>query len=139
MSGETNLQVLLSSLNPIGDDEVYTFAILDDVNTLGANDSFALIREKEGTTVICPLQRARRAGLIHEGEFARITLAVHSSLQAVGLTAHFSKTLADAGISCNVVAGFYHDHLFVPWACRDEALRRLQNLTESPVQSDVDA
>ena len=82
-------------------------------------DGFALIREDEGLTLI----RAHP-----EGEWARISLEVHSSLSAVGLTAALSAALVEAGISANIVAALRHDHLFVPWDRRDEALARIQSL-----------
>ncbi len=84
-------------------------------------DAFALVREDEGTTAIVPVE---------PGEFARITLQVHSALEGVGLTAAVSGGLAAVGIACNVVAGFHHDHLFVPWERRDEALAVLRELAE---------
>ena len=63
--------------------------------------------------------------------FARITLTVHSALEGVGLTAAVAGALAQAGIACNVVAGYHHDHLFVPWDRREEALAILQRLSQS--------
>jgi hypothetical protein len=76
---------------------------------------FAVIREDEGVTLILTRADADRAGLDYEYVAARITLRVGSALTDVGLTALFSRTLADAGISCNVIAGLAHDHLFVDW------------------------
>lgn len=87
-------------------------------------EAFALIREDEGTTAIVPATGEGAA-------FARITLQVHSALEGVGLTAAVSGALAEAGIACNVVAGFHHDHPFVPWDCRDEALEILQRLAQA--------
>jgi hypothetical protein len=87
-------------------------------------DAFAVIREEEGVTAIIA---GDRAGM----PFARITLTVHSALEGVGLTAAVSGALAKAGIACNVVAGYHHDHLFVPWERRDEALGVLQRLAEA--------
>ena len=83
-----------------------------------------MIREEEGVTAIIA---GDRAGM----PFARITLTVHSALEGVGLTAAVSGALAKAGIACNVVAGYHHDHLFVPWERRDEALGVLQRLAEA--------
>jgi hypothetical protein len=80
-------------------------------------DTFALVREDEGIIAI----RATPSG-----EWARISLGVHSSLEAVGLTAAFSRALAAADISANVVAGLHHDHIFVQWERREQALRVLQ-------------
>jgi len=80
-------------------------------------DQFALVREEEGLTVIGPDPA---------GEWARISLGVHSSLDAVGMTAALSTRLTEAGISANVVAAFYHDHFFVPWDRREEALACLR-------------
>jgi len=84
-----------------------------------AADAFALVREAEGLTAV---------RVNPNGEWARISLGVESSLEAVGLTAAFSRALADLGISANVIAALHHDHIFVPWDRRDEALKALQSL-----------
>ena len=88
---------------------------------------YAVIREDEGVTVILTRADADQAGLAYDYVAARITLRVGSALTDVGLTALFSRTLADAGISCNVIAGLAHDHLFVDW---DQATRALALLRE---------
>jgi hypothetical protein len=82
-------------------------------------NAFALIREDEGVTVIRPGQG-----------WARITLGVHSSLAAVGLTARVASALAQREISANMVAAFHHDHVFVPWDRRAEALAVLRALSQ---------
>jgi hypothetical protein len=89
---------------------------------------FALIREDEGVTLILTRADADRAGLAYDYVAARITLRVNSALDGVGLTALFSRTLADAGISCNVIAARSHDHIFVDWAQRTQALSLLTAL-----------
>jgi hypothetical protein len=89
---------------------------------------FALIREEEGPTLVLTRADADRAGLAYDYVAARITLRVNSALADVGLTAAFSRTLAAAGISCNVIAGLAHDHLFVAWDQRARALGLLQEL-----------
>ena len=82
-----------------------------------------------GPTVIAPHAALQAAGVDPGAEWARISLTVHSDLAAVGLTAAFARALADKGISANVVAGFYHDHIFVPWLRRHDALNALQELS----------
>jgi uncharacterized protein len=89
---------------------------------------FSLIREEEGPTLVLTRADADRAGLVYDYVAARITLRVNSALADVGLTAAFSRTLAAAGISCNVIAGLAHDHLFVAWDQRARALALLQEL-----------
>ena len=118
MSGETDLGLLLASLTPILDPIEYGFETAAEARTLG--DAFALIREDEGVTVIRPGKG-----------WARITLGVHSSLAAVGLTARVAAALADVGISANMVAAFHHDHVFVPWDRREEAVAILRGLSET--------
>ena len=89
---------------------------------------FALIREDEGLTLILTRADADRAGLAYDYIAARITLRVNSALTGVGLTAASSRTLADAGISCNVIAARSHDHIFVDWTQRTQALEKLTRL-----------
>ena len=89
---------------------------------------FALIREDEGPTLILTRTDADRVGLAYDYVAARITLRINSALADVGLTASFSRTLAAAGISCNVIAGLAHDHLFVAWDERARALALLREL-----------
>jgi hypothetical protein len=89
------------------------------------------VAEDEGLTLVVTQAEADRLGLAYDYVAARITLRVHSDPAAVGMTAAFSRALADAGLSCNVVAGYFHDHLLVPWDRADEALRLLEGLGRS--------
>ena len=59
-----------------------------------------------------------------------ITLQIHSSLDAVGLTAAFSTASAKNNISANVVAGFYHDHILVAKQDAEKAIETLELLTK---------
>jgi hypothetical protein len=61
--------------------------------------------------------------------WAQITLGVESSLDAVGMMAAVSAALAARGISCNPVSAFLHDHVFVPWDRREDALAALAHLS----------
>jgi len=84
-------------------------------------------REDEGVTAIVPAEVADELG-IDGPDFARITLMVHSDLEGVGLTAAVATALAGAGIACNMVAAFHHDHAFVPSGRADEAMDVLRAL-----------
>ena len=112
---------MLAGMSPKLDDQSYTFAVLGDGEPPLAT-VFAIVREAEGTTVILPMGEA-------QSDYARITLQVHSALDGVGLTAAVSTALAKAGIACNVIAGYYHDHLFVQWGRREEAMEILRDLS----------
>ena len=130
MSGETDLKKLLKSMRPELNAGEYVFCALDSSTQLADVAPLGFFREWEGMTVILPRADADKAGLSYAGTFAWITLTVHSSLEAVGLTAAFSRALTEAGISCNVVAAFYHDHIFVPVADAERALAVLRTLSE---------
>jgi len=67
--------------------------------------------------------------LAYEFVAAWITLQVHSALEAVALTAAISHALTEAGVSANVVAGYTHDHVFVPLERADDAMRALGTLS----------
>ena len=124
MPGETNLQRLLSGLTPSLSDDEYVFCSLPETSVpqpLSA-EAFAVIQEPEGCTVILKRRLAETHELSFEITFRRITLGVHSSLQAVGLTAAVAGQLAAADISANVVAGYYHDYVFVPADRADHAI-----------------
>jgi hypothetical protein len=117
MTGETDLTVLLSGLDARVREGEFVFATTE--LDLPAE---ARIVEREGTTLVLRRADAEAAGVGFEAVFAWITLEVHSSLAAVGLNAAVSSALADAGISCNMLAGYYHDHLLVPTDRAAEAL-----------------
>ncbi|MGZ8284179.1 MAG: ACT domain-containing protein [Allosphingosinicella sp.] len=130
MTGETELEQLLRELRPLLCARRYSFSVAQLMTpTPETLDVWARIEEDEGTTIIAA---ENCGGAIVELEaWARITLGVHSSLNAVGLTAHVAGVLAAANIPANVIAGFYHDHIFVPWLRRDEAIGLLTLLSES--------
>ena len=114
MTAITDLDVLLKSMSPELINEEYVFCTVNNAITEYLHlDPLATFREKEGLTLVLEKQKAIDGGLNFDGVFSLITLTVHSSLEAVGLTAAFATKLATYGISANVIAGYYHDHVFV--------------------------
>lgn len=113
MSGEKDLQQLLKSMKPEHNSGDYVFCKVESLEQINLNEVEMFFREKEGITLILKKEIAEILKLEYSVIMAWITLTVHSSLEAVGLTAAFSKALSENGISCNVVAAFYHDHIFV--------------------------
>jgi len=130
LAGETSLGTLLRSMSPELNKGDYVFCTLADASPLKGTEALGSFREREGLTVILERGQAEALDLPFEYVAAWITLTVHSSLQAVGLTAAFATALGQAGISCNVVAGYYHDHLFVGKDDAQKAMATLRQLAE---------
>jgi uncharacterized protein len=126
----SNLAELLQSMNPVLNRGVYAFVSLPAGGMPDRVEPIATFRESEGLTLIVEEPQAKDAGLPILFRAAWITLTVHSDLQAVGLTAAVATALAEAGISCNVVAAAYHDHLFVPVESASQAISVLQAMQE---------
>eukprot|EP00931_Biecheleriopsis_adriatica_P109797 TRINITY_DN84054_c0_g1_i1.p1 TRINITY_DN84054_c0_g1~~TRINITY_DN84054_c0_g1_i1.p1 ORF type:complete len:150 (+),score=43.82 TRINITY_DN84054_c0_g1_i1:51-500(+) len=136
-SGEMDLQKMLCGLKPILHDGIYVFtsvefqAVKDGRVKLPERDEVLMeMREKEGLTLVLEQAVADKHGIEYNYEAAWIQLEVHSSLEAVGLTAAFSKALGKEGVSANVVAGYYHDHIFVAHKDSGKACRILEALAE---------
>ena len=130
MTGERDLEKLVASMSPALMDGEYVFctfqnALYGDYLDL---EPIVTIKESEGLTLIVPKIRADEKNLSYESVFKGITLSVHSSLDAVGLTATFSSKLGEYGISANVIAGYYHDHIFVQKELADKAIDALNEL-----------
>lgn len=126
-TGETDLGVMLRTLRPEAQPGDWFFA------TVGAGTAVtaaATVHEPEGLSVVVDRAEAERLGLDDAHPFRWITLQVHSSLEAVGLTAAVSAALAEQGISCNMIAGAFHDHVFVPAAQLDDALVVLARVSD---------
>lgn len=130
MAGETNLNKLIRGMKAELHAGDYVFVTLKDSSMVPHADTIGTFREAEGMTVILSREKADALQLTYDFVAAWITLQVHSALEAVGLTAAFSAALAKQGISCNVVAGYYHDHLFVAKSDADRALCALQKLAD---------
>lgn len=122
--GEHDLSIMLATMAPVRDPVDYVFCTGPDDPP--RTDVLMTFREREGLTRILPATNER-----DELRYAHIELRVHSSLAAVGLTAAVSAALTQADISANVVAGYYHDHIFVPQARADDALDALLRLSAS--------
>ena len=130
MSGERDLEILLSTMSPRLADDEYVFLSFADARygDHAGLEPLAAIGEAEGLTLIVPKSAADSSGFDYETIFSRISLDVHSSLDAVGLTAAFSAALSARGISANVIAGYYHDHIFVQAEMAAEAVAALREL-----------
>ena len=128
MPGERDLQTLLRSADPEVRPGTFVFVVAHDESLLDRLDPEATIRETEGLTAVVRQERADALGVPYDHLAAWITLRVHSALDAVGLTAAVSAALARAGIACNVIAGYHHDHLLVPADRTADALEALSDL-----------
>ena len=128
--GNTKRGGLAPNLAP----ERYVFCSLPNATygDFAQTQPLACIAESEGLTLILTQDQADQEEFGYTGIFRCISLGLHSSLEAVGLTAKLSTALAHQGISANMFAGYYHDHLFVPAAHAERALNCLLQLNDSP-------
>ncbi|QLE72066.1 ACT domain-containing protein [Streptomyces rectiverticillatus] len=130
MAGERDLTKLLSGMRPELNAGRYVYTTVEGEAPAGVAP-VVTVREPEGLTLVVRQEEADAAGLSYEYVAGWITLRVHSALEAVGLTAAVAQALAQAGLSCNVVAGFHHDHLFVPYERAEEAVGVLEALARA--------
>lgn len=129
MSGELNLEKLLKTMKPKHNLGEYVFCVVENLNTIRQEDLIMTFKEVEGITIILRKEVADSLHLKYSFIASWITLTVHSSLEAVGLTAAFSTALSENQISCNVVAGFYHDHIFIDIKDTEKALSVLNTFS----------
>ncbi len=125
MTGSHYLRQLLSGMAPVLEDATYVFATFPDRNVPPGLSPRMMMQEGEGTTVIITQDEATAVNLPHDFPCRMITLNVHSALDAVGFLAKVTTRLAALGMGVNPVAGFYHDHLFVPSDRADDAMTAL--------------
>ena len=128
MAGTTDLAQLLRTLEPVRRDGEFVYTTVVEVPA--GLPVEAMVREPEGLTVVVRRDAADIHGIRYDYVAAWITLTVHSSLEAVGLTAAFATALGRDGISCNVLAGHHHDHILVATADAERAMDVLRALAE---------
>ena len=135
MTGETNLQKLINTMTPMLSEHEYIFATLHapTFEYLESLDPIGTFKEKEGLTVILLKSKADELAIDYSGIFRCITLNVHSSLDAVGLTATVSTKLTQVNISANVVAAYYHVHIFVASQDANKAIKALNELVKEGI------
>lgn len=130
MAGETRLKELIQSMQPRLNTGDYVFVLKPASIQVPTEHVIGLFKEKKGITMILDRQNADDLGLNYDFISAWITLDVHSSLEAVGLTAVVSNELAKKNISCNVIAAYFHDHIFVDKSDGEKAMKVLTELTQ---------
>ena len=126
----SKLSDLLGHLSPELEKGLYVFCFLCDkkLSEIEKYGAICIFREENGWSLILPLSHAKTHQLSHDGVFCKITLRVHSSLHAIGLTKAVSAALAERGVGANIVAAFHHDHIFVPQEHAEKAIEVLTQL-----------
>ena len=137
MSGECDHLQLKKMMAPQLLPETYVYCTFPDFQLPDRLAPICTFREAEGLTAIVERSQAERAQVPFIFESRLITLTVHSSLDAIGFLATISTCLAQAGIPCNAIAAYHHDHLFIPVSRAQEALALLQALSADCVQAAV--
>ena len=130
MSGEKNLDTLLKSMKPKHNVGEFVFCKTENLEQINLSQIIMSFKEAESFTIIAEKAVADKLDLDYSFIASWITLTVHSSLEAVGLTAAFSKALSENGISCNVVAAYYHDHIFVDKKDTEKAMAILNEFSK---------
>jgi hypothetical protein len=128
MTAISHLGTLLATMEPQLNPGVFVFASVATLADVEPDSVVAMIRESEGLSVVMTEADALRQEIAHDFRSAWITLNVNSALEAVGLTEAFARALGEVQVSCNVVAGNYHDHIFVPIDAADVAIEALRSL-----------
>ncbi|MCF7560255.1 ACT domain-containing protein [Sabulilitoribacter multivorans] len=131
MAGEKDLAKLIQQMVPKLNEGYYVFATVKNTDKINRTDTICEFKEDEGVTIVIEKNKADQLNLTYEFLLSWITLTVHSSLEAVGLTAAFSAALTKHHISCNVIAGYYHDHIFVAKKDAKKAIEVLTDLTNN--------
>lgn len=134
MSGERDLRTLLSGMRPELHEGTYVFCTVDAATVPAGTAPVATVLEPEGLTLVLRQEDADAAGLAYDYTAGWITLRIHSALDAVGLTAAFASELGAHGLSCNVIIGYHHDHLFVAADRAAEAVAVLEGLAARSAQ-----
>ena len=116
-------------MRPVLNTGRYVFTKVDASFQISFADIIASFKEEENTTLVLKKKKADTLQLPYEGIYSWITLTVHSSLEAIGLTAAVSKALTEHKISCNVIAAYYHDHIFIAENDAKKAIEILNNLS----------
>jgi hypothetical protein len=130
MAGEEDLGKLLATMQPELQPGAFVFATIEGHDIPAGLEPIGTFQEAEGTTLILPAHDAGHPAIVASKPLQQITLTVHSSLEAVGLTAAFATELTRHGVSANVVAGYYHDHIFVGANDAERAMAALRGLSE---------
>ena len=130
MNGESNLALLIRGMRPKLNEGEFVFTSVLDINIIDRQSTLFEFKENEGITIVVERSKADELNLKYEFVASWITLMVHSALEAVGLTAAFAEALTKHNISCNVVAGYYHDHIFVDVKDAAKAITVLELLSQ---------
>ncbi|MFT7145480.1 MAG: hypothetical protein ACJASZ_000348 [Yoonia sp.] len=128
---------MISEMTPVLQPGDFVFVTTNDA-TLAASlssGSVSTFREKEGLSLLIPVDLAKKSSLPVDLPMRCITLNVFSSLSGVGLTAAVATALVDNNIPCNMIAAFHHDHVFVPSDMAESALEVLTSLQSQAAKS----